>query len=635
MHDGEERVEGHTSDYQWVTNKDGQLNINIYKDRLCSNASNTGTDLAKACSGDGPLSVLTRKNIKDKEVNRAKHLKTIKTAVGIDFETEVDWVPFAAAAVTKGYTDRVGEIMYDWYLGGLAGSITEFAKHAIQKEAFIESFGERKTISFVLHDPAPEDRQSEYVWTSNNSGVLTINTTVSRFCSNTSNTGSDLSKACSGDGPMTVATRKNISDQDKKRAAHLKTIMTASGIQFEVEVDWVVAAETAKTKGYTDRVGEIIYDWYLGGLAGSVTSYCKDAIQKESFVESFGERKQIVFVIDATPVEGHEKDYQFTANNGGVLEIHIPTERMCSNCSNTGSDLAKSCSGDGPLTVLTRKNIKDKEVSMIKHLKTIEKDSGIKFEVEVDWVSVVPAFNAKGYSDRAGEIVYDWYLAGLAGSITSYCKDAIQKESLVESFAERHTISFHIHDPAPEGHATDYVWVTNESGVLTINISKDRACSNTSNTGSDLAKACSGDGPLTVTTRKNIKDKETERKKHLTRIQKATGIEFEVEVDWVEFAAAAAAKGNTDRVGEIVYGWYLDGLAGNLEKLCKDEMAKEAVGEVCGKKTIQFRLVPQEELGTNYQTVTFSDDGAMIISTSKDRICSNTSNTGSDIESRL
>ena len=630
-----EAPEGHTSDYQWTSNDNGLLCINIAKDRICSNTGNTGNDLSKCCSGDGPLSVATRKNIQDKDALRAKHMKAITAAVGIEFDMEVDWVSFSQACATKGYTDRPGEIAYDWYLKGLSEYIVKFAADQIQKEAFIETFGERKTISIRIHDPAPEGHTSDYVWTSNESGVLCINTTKDRICSNTGNTGNDLSKACSGDGPLNVATRKNIKDKDANRAKHMKAITTAIGVEFEMEVDWAVFAQATSSKGYADRAGEIAYDWYLKSLSEYIVKFCQDPIQKEAFLESFGERKTISVKIHDPAPEGHTSDYQWTTNEHGVLVINISKDRICSNTSNTGNDLSKSCSGDGPLNVATRKNIKDKDANRAKHMKVIQTAVGIDFEMEVDWAVFAIATSSKGYADRAGEIAYDWYLKSLSENITSFVKDPIQKESFVETFGERKTISIKIHDEAPEGFAQAYVWTTNEQGVLVINTTKDRICSNTGNTGNDLSKACSGDGPLNVATRKNIKDKEVDRKKHLARIQKATGLEFDIEADWAVLAPAATARGYADRIGEIIYGWYLDGLASNLERLCKDEMCKEAVAEAAHKKVISFSLIPDEQLEGKYVVCKFHEDGTLMVQTSVERMCSNTSNCGNDIESRL
>jgi hypothetical protein len=435
---------------------------------------------------------------------------------------------------------------------------------------------------------------------------------------------------------LSLTTRKNIKDSEPKLQANLKKITAATGITFDTEFDWMVLAPVAEEKGYKDRVGEIVYDWYLGGLASSIESFCKDPIQKESFVESFGSAKRITFEI-YDPEEG-DYSYVKTKNDNGSLVIRTPKERFVSNTSNTGDDLSKTCSGDsGPMTVATRKNIKDQEATRKKNLTRIQKATGIDFEVDVDWVDAATVSKDRGYEDRVGEIIYNWYLDGLASSIETFVKDAIQKESFVETFGEKKTIAITIvrgelDEEHPHRYA--YSWINNKDGHLEINIPEARFCSNTSNTGDNLSKACSGDSPMSVATRKNIKDQEVARKKNLTRIQKATGLEFELEVDWVAFAAAAKERGYEDRVGEVIYNWYLDGLASNLESLCKDEMCKEAVGEACEKKVITFQLISNDEMEGNYQKCTFND-GVLVVQTSVERFCSNTSNTGSDIESRL
>jgi hypothetical protein len=584
------------------------------------------------------LSLTTRKNIKDCEPKLQANLKKLTAATGITFDTEFDWLVLAPIAEEKGYKDRIGEVIYDWYLGGLADHVTRFCQDPIQKESFVETFGSAKRITFGIYEP--EEGDYRYVRTRNDNGTLVIEAPKERFISNVSNTGEDLSKTCSGDaGPMTVATRKNIKDQEPARKKNLTRIQKATGVEFEVDVDWVVIAEACKEKSYEDRAGEVIYNWYLDGLASNIETFVKDPIQKESFVETFGEKKTIGFNLIKEEIDDespHRYSYVWITNKDGVLEINLPYARFISNTSNTGDNLSKACSGDSPMSVATRKNISDNQKKMQGHLKTLKTASGIDFEVEVDWVVIATACKDKGYEDRAGEVVYDWYLGGLADHVKRFCEDPIQKESFVETFGERKAITLILEDSVDEEspHRYAYSWIV-ANGALEIHIPKERFISNTSNAGDNLSKACSGDSPMSVATRKNIKDNETSRKKNLTRIQKATGVEFEIEIDWVPFAAAAKDRGYEDRIGEVIYNWYLDGLADNLERLCKDEMCKEAVAEACGKKVIAFTLISNDEMEGTYQKCTFSDDGALVVSTSVEKFCSNTSNTGSDIESRL
>lgn len=280
------------------------------------------------------------------------------------------------------------------------------------------------------------------------------------------------------------------------------------------------------------------------------------------------------------------------------------------------------------LSLTARKDIKEYESKLQENLKTIETASGILFETEFDWLSLAPIAEERGYKDRVGEIMYSWYLEGLASNIKRFCQDPIQKEAFVEAFGTAKRISFEIYDESLGG----YSRTRNDNGTLMMGARKSCFCSNVSECGDDLSKTCSGDSGLSVATRKNIQDNEPARKTNLGRINKAVGIEFELEHDWVALAKVAAERGYEDRVGEIIYDWYLSSLAGNLESLCKDDMSKEAVAEACEKKTIAFVLAPSGTSG--YGACTFVD-GVLTASLPVDNFCSNVSELGKDIESQL
>ena len=530
------------------------------------------------------------------------------------------------------------------YLSSLADNIKRFCTDPIQKESFIETFKERHTVAFVIEPEQDEEspNRGSYAWTINNGGILEVHLPKDRFCSNVSCAGEDLSKTCSGDSPLSVATRKNIAESQKKLAANLKTIKTATGIEFEVEIDWVVMAEICKERGYEDRAGEMLYEAYLEAVASNIKRFCEDAIQKEAFLETFKERHSLSFVLEGEQDEDSPNRYAYawTSNNGGVLVIHLPKDRFCSNVSCAGEDLSKTCSGDSPLTVATRKNIADAQKKLAANLKTIKTATGIEFELEIDWVAMAEVCKERGYEDRAGEIMYETYLEAIASNIKSFCTDPIQKEAFLETFKDRHALTFVLEgeqdEESPNRYA--YAWTSNNGGVLEVHLPKDRFCSNVSCAGEDLTKTCSGDSPLSVATRKNIADQEKLRVKNMGRINKAVGFEFETEIDWVSFAAGAKARGYEDRVGEILYDWYFAALASSLERLCADNMSKEAVQEACEKKVIAFTLYngPQEDLlnSSCYSQTTF-EDGVLKVLIPQDRLCSNVSDTGSDIESRL
>ena len=41
------------------------------------------------------------------------------------------------------------------------------------------------------------------------------------------------------------------------------SLQKATGVSFEVDIDWLEFIEPIETRGYKDRLGDIIYDWYV------------------------------------------------------------------------------------------------------------------------------------------------------------------------------------------------------------------------------------------------------------------------------------------------------------------------------------------------------------------------------------
>jgi hypothetical protein len=225
-------------------------------------------------------------------------------------------------------------------------------------------------------------------------------------------------------------------------------------------------------------------------------------------------------------------------------------------------------------------------------------------------------------------------MGGLAWNVECFVKDALMKEAFVEAFSSKHTLAFVLVTDVPDAHSSSYTWTQDKSGVLTVNLNKSKICYNSADTGNDLVKCLAGEGALTLLTRKNIKDREVDRKANLARIEKACGISFDLEVDWPALDAAATAAKYPNRIGDFVYKYYLDGIASNLEKLCKDDMCKEAFVEANDKKLIHFSLVPDSEMEGKYTVCKF-DGGVFHVHLSKERICYNAADAGQDIMGRL
>lgn len=587
-----------------------------------------------ASLSEGPLSVLQRKNIaKNDAETRPKHLKAIEEASGLDFDTEVDWADFAVATEEKGYKERVGDIVYEWYLKALSGAIVTWCKDSIAKESFIEAFGARKLIAFKLVDTLPEKRKSDYYALVNVGGVLMAQIAKSKLTQQATGLGDNIADVCSGDDALSVNQRKNIAKNTGDcLPKHLKAIADATGIEFEVEVEWADFAAITQEKGYKERVGDIVYDWYLKALVAAIVTFAKDPIQREAFVETFGGRKQIAFKIVEEKTPKAKTDYYSVTNADGVLSANIVKSKITQQATGFGDDLDIACSGDGPLTVPMRKNIADATKQMNEHLETINKASGIEFEVEADWAVFAEATVKKGYHSRVGDIIYNWYLKAIAKHVAEFCKDPIHREAFNEAFGSRKQIVFlFADDKHPERRNTNQYTLCKD-GVFQVYIVRDRFTQSADGCGDDLAQSTSGEGPLSVTTRKNISDTSEARAGFVGRMNKAAGIDFEYEVDWESIAVAAKQHNYDGRAGDIV-GWYLKGLTENVEKVCADDMGKEAFAETCEKKNILIKAVPQDQV-TDYTKCEFAD-GVLVVSIGRDRIGTNAGNTGFDIMSRL
>lgn len=221
------------------------------------------------------------------------------------------------------------------------------------------------------------------------------------------------------------------------------------------------------------------------------------------------------------------------------------------------------------------------------------------------------------------------FLENFVGEVTKFCKDDLQKESFVEMFGTKKQIVFELYE-APSGSNR----TRNDGGRLMLGTNKSNGwISGAYQIGKDLLTTCSGDAQLSISLRKNLRDFESHRVKNLGRISKAVGIDFELETpDFPSWFEVATPRNVHDDLGQMFYDWYLGGLADNLEKLCKDDMCKEAVAEACTKKMIKFVLGPKEQKG--YGSCTFPD-GVLVITLPPNNLPANVGELGKDIESQL
>ena len=221
------------------------------------------------------------------------------------------------------------------YLGNLADNVVDFCKDAIQKEAFVDLFGTTKRISLELYEPAKGE--NVYNRTRNNAGTLTMGINKAKFGTNANQLGKDLLQTCSGDAGLSIASRKNIRDAQVHLDKNIAQLEKASGVQFEVLIDWGTFAPVAKERKFEAHVGDLVYKQYLGAIASHAETLCKDSMGKEAFAEACS-KKTISFVLAAPKTEGYGK----VTFEDGVLVVTLPAERFGTNCQHLGKDMEKS-----------------------------------------------------------------------------------------------------------------------------------------------------------------------------------------------------------------------------------------------------------------------------------------------------
>ena len=138
---------------------------------------------------------------------------------------------------------------------------------------------------------------------------------------------------------------------------------------------------------------------------------------------------------------------------------------------------------------------------------------------------------------------------------------------------------------------------------------------------------------LTLLTKKNLRDYDAKLKENLGKIEKAiglSGLTLEVK-DMGKCAAAAKDCGYENRVGEVIYDWYMSGIAENIVRLAKDDMVKEALHDAISAKKITFRV---DDAAESYHDEKF-EDGCLAILVKANSMGTNVGSTGEGLDKLL
>ena len=126
------------SAYQKVYCENGDLILDVFKS---SNASYCGNEVLETLTDpETGLSLKCALNVKKNEEKKEEHLQTMKEALELpaDVSVECDLIAVAEVCDKAGYKDRIGEVVHDWILGGLAATLKKLGADELTREAIQE-----------------------------------------------------------------------------------------------------------------------------------------------------------------------------------------------------------------------------------------------------------------------------------------------------------------------------------------------------------------------------------------------------------------------------------------------------------------------------------------------------------------
>ena len=179
-----------------------------------------------------------------------------------------------------------------------------------------------------------------------------------------------------------------------------------------------------------------------------------------------------------------------------------------------------------------------------------------------------------------------------------------------------------------------YHIVTFENGDVIITYKPSSMCSNVSYCGNDMdGKLKDPESGLPLKSALNWKKMEEKRDECLEAIKTAVNLstDLTLEFDKAEFVEHCGKAGYADRPGDVLQ-YIIDGLKGNMTKICKEEMTQEAIQEEW--TTGVLKLVGGDEKQKSYHVCSF-DNGDLVITYKPSSMCSNVSYCGNDIEKLL
>lgn len=591
-----------------------------------------------------------RVNIEQAQPKIQELLEQAHEATGVKFEFEVDYAALYAglsADRKKDYGERLGDVM-TWYLEPLVRSLRTACADGLKKES-VQELCTAKKISFRQFATEAEYKKAvtwggSYCRTRVVDGVLVMETKPDTFCSNVDYVLDSFDNTFAGNSDFPLALRVNMQEYAPKVVETLQELEEFSGVKFEFEVDYAGIYNSMnpdRKRDYGERIGWLMHA-YLEALVRGLRSKLENPLRKEAFQEICSTKK-IGFTMFPSAAE-YKKPVPWGGSYcrirvvDGTLNMETSADNMASNIDYVADTFDDAVAGNPDFPLTLRINMAEYAPKLQEQLEEIEEHTGIKFEFECDYAGLfktIPADRKRDYGNRIGEVM-TWYLGGLISGFRYKVENPLRKEAIAELCTAK-KIGFHMYPTAAEYKkvvpwGTSYCRTRVVDGVLVMETNGDNFCSNVDNVLDCFDHTFMGNPVLPLAARVDIASSQEKRDEFVSRISAAVGKPFTFETDWNALTPLLVTRGYENRHGEVMT-WYLEPLASNMENLCKDELGKEAINEKFPSDGL-VRFV-NDTSATGYAQCAFVAPNILLIKVHPEKMCSNVSETGTDLEKQL
>lgn len=243
---------------------------------------------------------------------------------------------------------------------------------------------------------------------------------------------------------------------------------------------------------------------------------------------------------------------------------------------------------------------------------------------EADYAGLYKELDEK---NRANVVHVPEYLERwLPGLKSTVLKDGLARKAILHTWTTK-KIVFRF-NAKTEG----YLQAVFENGTLMFQTKTNTFWCNVDELGKKIPVGATTGSEYPLPLEQDFAKYEGKQRENLGRIEKAlgvTGVTFEI-VDWKKCEESSGSS-YKNRLGEVAWSWYLGGLAGNIERHCKDEMVKEAIRDAMTKKKITFRI---DASAKSYHEERF-EDGCLAILVKPSGYASNVDSTGKELDKLL